>query len=639
MTRATNAKSKSRTRPAAHDIADPDARESGSLRPAASVTRRDALRAFAGLAAGAALGTHPAEGIAAPPPAPAAEIDVHCHVFNIRDQAAYAFVLDVVLSNALLKLFLAPLARFVTYMIWSNAPGYVKEKQKLQDILSQPLVAKSTPRNSDAIEPMFKKGLAGFVDAYTTFGDNPGPQSSPDNDRFIEKLFQTFQFAIFIDERISPQANRRKVLAAIDPLYARMHEQLLQNQRRRGRLGTVRTVERTLAFDQGPSAAAYIAQFTHYWAGRLSNFRYQLTDELPTFFTDAAAPPRLVTPATLDITNWLENSEIDTTPLEIAQQAELMSLIALKEYKNPLVHGFIGFDPWRYIDDTAKNRHPNALEVVDTALTQYGFVGVKLYPPMGFRATHNFDRDDNKFLGKLTAGYPGLGARLDAALDTLFLYCLEHDVPIMAHCAASQGTSDENSLCADPKFWKELLDKPPVGTLDYAKLRINLGHFGGIWNFDNLAPSSTHIAWTRFVVEDMMKSGKYPNLYTDIGDFSVVLDRTQDEIDEDTVITGKLGDLITNWDPLRYRVMYGSDWIFLGIEPGFEAYYAQMRSHLGPVLAPSDPTMADFLWKNAARFLGLVSGTVTPTLTRLRAFYTAHGLDPAVLEPFRAPPA
>jgi predicted TIM-barrel fold metal-dependent hydrolase len=137
----------------------------------------------------------------------------------------------------------------------------------------------------------------------------------------------------------------------------------------------------------------------------------------------------------------------------------------------------------------------------------------------------------------------------------------------------------------------------------------------------------------------MIKSGNYPNLYTDIGDFSAVLDRSQDEIKQEKEIIMRLADLITHYDPLKLRVMYGSDWIFLGIEPGFEAYYAQMRSHLGPLLAPTDPTMSDFLWRNAARFLGLVSASTTPTLTRLRAFYSSQGLDPAVLEAFRAPPA
>jgi predicted TIM-barrel fold metal-dependent hydrolase len=258
---------------------------------------------------------------------------------------------------------------------------------------------------------------------------------------------------------------------------------------------------------------------------------------------------------------------------------------------------------------------------------------------MGFRATHNYDRADSQFLPKLTADHPGLGAELDKALDELYQYCLANDVPIMAHSAASRGTSDANAECADPRYWKEVLDKAPVHGLDYSKLRLNLGHFGGIWNFDDKPPSSTHIAWTQFVVDDMMKSGKYPNLYTDIGDFSAVLDRTQDEIKEEEAILKKLTGLIAGYDPLKLRVMYGSDWIFLGIEPGFEAYYAQMRSHLGPLLAPSDPTMANFLWQNSARFLGLVTSSETPTLARLRTFYMAHGLDPLVLEPFRAPPA
>ena len=324
-----------------------------------------------------------------------------------------------------------------------------------------------------------------------------------------------------------------------------MRDQLLQNQGKRRPPGIGKATDGKLPFDQGPTAASYVSQFTLYWAGRLSNYRYQLADELPTLFTDGKALPRLVTPATLDITNWLEYSEIDTTPLELEQQAILMSLIARKEYKNPLVHGFIGFDPWRYVDDVKKNHHPDALEVVKKALTQYGFVGVKLYPPMGFRAAANKGRPDSDFLPKLTADHKNSATSLDAALDELYQYCLANDVPIMAHCAASQGTSEANGLCADPQYWKQVLDKPPAGNLDYSKLRLNLGHFGGIWNFDGEPQSSTHIVWTQFVVDEMIKSGRYPNLYTDIGDFSAVLDRSDGEIIQEQAILKKLADLIT----------------------------------------------------------------------------------------------
>jgi len=54
------------------------------------------------------------------------------------------------------------------------------------------------------------------------------------------------------------------------------------------------------------------------------------------------------------------------------------------------------------------------------------------------------------------------------------------------------------------------------------------------------------------------------------------------------------------------------------------------------VLAPADPAMSDFLWKNSARWLGLLNGTPTPTLLRLRKFYTDNKLDPAVLNAFLA---
>src|SRR5271169_1066552 len=64
-----------------------DAEEHCSPSSASLLTRRNALRVFTGLTASVAIGGYSRPGVASMPTVPAAEIDIHCHVFNIRDQA------------------------------------------------------------------------------------------------------------------------------------------------------------------------------------------------------------------------------------------------------------------------------------------------------------------------------------------------------------------------------------------------------------------------------------------------------------------------------------------------------------------------------------------------------------------------
>ena len=378
---------------------------------------------------------------------------------------------------------------------------------------------------------------------------------------------------------------------------------------------------------------AYLAQFLLYWAPHLADYRFQLANEAAALYGNPQSLPRMLTPATLDISGWLPDAVIDYAPTPLLQQAEMMSLIALIQPPTRAVHGFIGFDPWRQVDDLANGRSPTALDIVKIAIEQKGFVGVKLYPPMGFRATDNASLQDKQFptwMVPPTAAFT-LGTKLDAALDSLYAYCATNDVPIMAHCAGSEGTSPDYALRANPQYWKMVLDKP-----GFANLRLNLGHFGGVWNFDNTAPTSDdpHIAWT-LDVATMIQLGAYPNLYTDLGDFAAVLDRGAAETANTKIIIDKLTALFAT-DPLQLlhsHVMYGTDWLMLGREPGGGQYYKAMYYKMKSALAVSD--VNDFLWGNASRYLGLATGKATRT--RLAKFYSDNGGDANKLVQFGGP--
>src|SRR5262249_41520522 len=132
-------------------------------------------------------------------------------------------------------------------------------------------------------------------------------------------------------------------------------------------------------------------QYLFVWAPMYTDYRFQILDKLKGLFGDPGDRLRLLTPATLDFDHWLRNDLDHPTPP--AHQADLMSLISLVQDPTKFaVHGLIGFDPWRYLD------YPKAgLTVVEKAIAEQGSVGVKIYPPMGFRALGNDQILDREF--------------------------------------------------------------------------------------------------------------------------------------------------------------------------------------------------------------------------------------------------
>jgi predicted TIM-barrel fold metal-dependent hydrolase len=279
-----------------------------------------------------------------------------------------------------------------------------------------------------------------------------------------------------------------------------------------------------------------------------------------------------------------------------------MRLISLVQPTNFAVHGIIAFDPWRYLE------HPKAvLAVVKNAIEKQGFIGVKIYPPMGFQASGNANLGDQEFPKRLRREFhPHTGLKIDNALDALYDYCNRNDVPIMVHCSPSIGAGPGYELRADPKYWKAVLAK-------YKKLRVNLGHFGGIWNFAKT--DSTN--WTAEIGELMKTYGD--RTYADVGDFSGVLDRWR-EAGQTSQIFQNLQVLVGNVANFAQQVLYGSDFHLLGREPMYEQYYAKMRDKYQYYLGAAN--IAPFLGGNAKTFFGLHAGQ--PARKRLEKFYQGH---------------
>src|SRR5207245_3076636 len=112
-------------------------------------------------------------------------------------------------------------------------------------------------------------------------------------------------------------------------------------------------------------------------------------------------------------------------------------------------------------------------------------------------------------------------------------WCIQDDVPIEAHCSYSQFPNPQYGARAAPDGWAAVLD------LD-SRLRLNLGHCGGPWDMgvdDPTRPGASE--WTQRVIR-LLGSGRYPNLFADISDAAIVLDRDAGEAAQDKKVTERL---------------------------------------------------------------------------------------------------
>jgi uncharacterized protein len=142
----------------------------------------------------------------------------------------------------------------------------------------------------------------------------------------------------------------------------------------------------------------------------------------------------------------------------------------------------------------ADPRHPDIVQRVKDNLAKDKFQGIKIYPNLGYRPDH-------------------------PNLMEIYKLCIDGNFPVVTHCSPGgiwqYGLSrDQRRENSKPQNYRDILDME-----DYRKLKFCLAHFGGAeeWmkHLKGRADQSEEEPWVR-VIYDMIASGKYPNLYTDI---------------------------------------------------------------------------------------------------------------------------
>src|SRR4051794_18690059 len=277
--------------------------------------------------------------------------DIHCHTFNGDDPPVRGFIAHVGTHGSALG---AVLARLLDAVVQTAAPGYASERARLDALLGA--------RQIRGLMPLDPAGAAAARD--------PERDLDAEADRVLEDL----------SVRSGP---------------------LLQD------VGTA--MQDAYPTEAAPGIAARGFDFGMIkravkWVLLYGRSRLELTCLLVANFSDRVD---LFCPMSVDLATGL-GDEAETTSREQMELQEKISRLSMQGMLpgggKARIHPFVAFDPLREVQARAVGDIEPPLDLAKTAVASYGFVGVKVSPPMGWRPIGNSD------LGTLT------GVSIDEAL-------------------------------------------------------------------------------------------------------------------------------------------------------------------------------------------------------------------------------
>jgi predicted TIM-barrel fold metal-dependent hydrolase len=345
------------------------------------------------------------------------------------------------------------------------------------------------------------------------------------------------------------------------------------------------------------------------WFGLFTLYRYSLVDALVGIYSDQGYVPVLLAPAIIDYSRWLGQEASSA----LDDQVRLMSLIARRK-RGPAVHGYMGFDPLREVYFRKGILKDGALGLVRSALTEHGFAGVKLYPPMGFRASGNAS-DQQYPQAVLDDLGPDLSSGLNSALHDLYALCTTLDAPILVHTAETNGAGPNYADRADPAYWLPVLSEFPA-------LRVCLAHFGRFSYVSARAPLSAQLpesSW-EWVIGRYLKAHPDCRVYVDLSYLTEIFDNA----DARERLGATFRRFVAEFDPEVRHVIFGSDWIMVAQDSRAARYVDALTLFLGTQCKLESAAISRILRDNALTFLGLRAADATRA--RLLEFYQTYSI-------------
>jgi predicted TIM-barrel fold metal-dependent hydrolase len=362
-------------------------------------------------------------------------------------------------------------------------------------------------------------------------------------------------------------------------------------------LGPIRTLADQVAGWFGQDPAAWRERLTALAAtlDLVSYGRARLAATLATTYPRVA----LFTPLLVDYDAWSDDRPASPLADQVAAH-DLVARLAIRGRvgrPGALFHPFVAFDPLREV------KGGGALAIVREAIEHAGFLGVKLYPPVGFLPIGNAARAGAQ------GGDRAHGQALDDALRALYTHCAAAQIPITAHASPTNQFALGYGELAAPARWAPVLREFPT-------MRLNFGHFGHETGAEGADGVEARTAWMR---QAAVLIESYPQVYADLSGSPLIYDAAYA-----TRFGGHLRSLCARFPRLTRRLMYGSDWWLNRFEPGgagmVEAFEGRLDAWLGA------PARAAIMGRNALRFLGFLDedDRLAPhnrSPERLRAFY------------------
>ncbi|NRQ17875.1 amidohydrolase family protein [Ensifer sesbaniae] len=549
--------------------------------PVAAVTRRDFLRLVsAGVLANVLSGCRHL-------PSPGAcslshpIIDVHCHFFNAADVPVDGLVRYVALREKIPEKRLSSNAQeakglenaLVVFLVTALGDVAPKARHELAVLRKRERRLSDTElarRKDEQLRVAIRDLVARANEQRSTFSRRSFGES-PDYDGLLRQLGGTSNVPQTFQRRLD---QRRSGGGMSDEEV----DTLANNAKAHDQIGTYLSFVRLMQDYRENLAEAYVKIFAS--KCRLS----------------------LITPSILDFDKSLHGTSSPQRD-QIDVMDEVQQIVTRKH--GIRMHSFVGFDPHR-----ETQRPGSSLANVQYAIMEKGFIGVKIYPPMGFKAWGNAN------------------PAIDAALKRLYVWCRDNDVPIMAHAENSIGAGCGYGNLASPAYWKKLLD-----TNQYDKLRINLAHFGA---FDEIlrpgAPTGVMVScpqdkfsgppsWEE-IIGRTIDHERRPNLFADLSYLSELVSS------DDKTLHAEIRQLLDKWlaayDPDARHLMFGTDWSMMALEKDYNAYVSRIAEQL-TLASVSDEHQQNILWRNASRFLCL--DRPGKTRDRLMAYCRKRGLD------------
>jgi predicted TIM-barrel fold metal-dependent hydrolase len=242
----------------------------------------------------------------------------------------------------------------------------------------------------------------------------------------------------------------------------------------------------------------------------------------------------------------------------VAQHDELYGLSSDHKLHANVVP-FAAVDPQRGL---------TAVVEMHRCVEKLGFRGVKLYPPLGHEATHK------------------------VLMDEVYPYCEERGLPVLSHCTRGGVYNRELGKATARAFARPQAMKPVLEA--FPRLRLCLAHFGGVSDWENYLrrplppddPKARAGNWLATIL-DMLRSEKYPNLYTDISFTIFYYERFMPALK-----------VFLEDKRVRSRVLFGSDFYMSeGLEVGERDLSIKLRAEIGA------DAFREIAETNPARFL------------------------------------